>query len=167
MTAAPPPTDDPHELTTVQPGPSPVWTAALRAMARIVDTAAVGLLVGVSLRGVPETTLDVSARTAILTVALLVYAALSERFTGTTPGKRLFRLHVGDPEGARPGLLAASGRNVLPVLAATAGIVGLIIAVALGVSIVGGAGRGFHDRFAGLRVSLRPRGAADGASAPG
>lgn len=138
--------------------PHPAWLAALRGMARVIDVMIIVVIVGGVARGVGATDgreADITA--VIFNVLLVAYWVAAETMTGTTIGKRLFGLRVRDLEGEHPSVKAALGRNIAPALAVVGGVLGVLFAVALGISIVTGGGNGLHDRVVGTRVAVAAR----------
>lgn len=172
MSSAPPPSDD----RAREPGERPAddidaarregarlvsgfgWATALRAMARIVDVMIVGLAAGGVLRFLVDVPADSAIVGIVLNTSLLAYFVAGEMRFGTSIGKRMFRLRVREAGSEdTPGFGSALLRNAVAVAVVAGGVVGLLLAVALGVSILMGRGRGFHDRVAGVVVEQQPR----------
>jgi uncharacterized RDD family membrane protein YckC len=106
----------------------------------------------------PDTLLDLLARervivlsvAAAVTIALTVYVTAAHALAGATLGKRLLRLRVVGPDGARPSPARSAARSILAI--ASAAIVGLGFALALFTR----SGRGLHDLLARTWVVKAP-----------
>jgi uncharacterized RDD family membrane protein YckC len=87
---------------------------------------------------------------AAVTIALAVYVTAAHALAGATLGKRLLRLRVVGPDGARPSPARSAARSVLAI--ASAALVGLGFALALFTR----SGRGLHDLLARTWVVKAP-----------
>lgn len=144
-----------------------------RLLARALDALVIGLPASalLALLGLPAPTIglggtEVWTRSAVTALSWLAYHVLAESFFGTTVGKRLVGLRVGDDDRSDVG--AGAGAIGLPSVRSAVlrnvwilfGLVPLIGGVALIVAVVGIAmtilrddrHRGFHDRLGGTTV---------------
>ena len=87
----------------------------------------------------------------VLALAAFVYQLLSTWLAGATFGKRVARLRVVGPDGARPGLGRSAWRSAAAVLGAVAFGIGPLLA------LFTRSGRGLHDLAAGTAVVDLPR----------
>ena len=83
-------------------------------------------------------------------VALAVYATLAHALAGATLGKRLLRLRVVGPDGARPTLARSAARSALAVVSAAALGLGFLLA------LFAPRGRALHDLVARTWVVAQP-----------
>lgn len=139
--------------TTAVPG-APAELGS-RFLARLVDGLVIGML-AVPLIALGVLPADGNGGALVLGTAGYLYAASFDAAGGTL-GKRLLRLSVVAPDGARPGLGAGATRNLWLLTSLFPGLVGQ--SVALGVSVVVAVSiakhpveLGWHDRVAGTAV---------------
>jgi uncharacterized RDD family membrane protein YckC len=87
---------------------------------------------------------------AAVVLCLAVYATLAHALAGATLGKRLLRIRVVGPDGARPSPARSAVRTTLALL--SAGLLGLGFVLALFTRT----GRAFHDLLARTWVVKAP-----------
>lgn len=121
-----------------------------RTLLRAASPAAAGEGVAALLDLVAREQVIVLSLSAAVTIALYVYTTLAHALAGATLGKRLLRLRVVGPDGARPSPARAALRSAFAVVSAA--LLGLGFLLALFTR----SGRGLHDVCARTWVVKAP-----------
>jgi uncharacterized RDD family membrane protein YckC len=117
--------------------------ALVRAFVREATAGAAGAAAGLDLLDlVARERVIVLSVTTALVLALAVYVTLAHTLAGATLGKRLLRLRVVGPDGARPALARSAVRSALALVSAAALGLGFLLA------LFTASGRTLHDLLA-------------------
>lgn len=134
----------------------PAPTLGRRAAARLLDAVGVGAVAAAA--GAPSG-YGIPWFVATLT-GVTAYFVVSDAVAGATPAKRALGLSVVDEHGATPSWGAALRREAVVAVGAIP-FAGPILALGawIGIAVTARsdpAGRGWHDRWSGTRVTVRP-----------
>ena len=132
----------------------PLASIGDRFVARLID----GLIFAVPLLIVQSVFMSGAGRLARLAIGLplgAMYFVAPVALYGQTPGKAIRRIRVIGSDGQHPGWSRAARRYLVEVLGTIMPVIGLLPADFLiyGRLLIADDRRGFHDLFAGTRVT--------------
>lgn len=166
-TPPPPPPSSPPPAPGGYDAPATSGTGAnalvMRFLARLIDGLIVGITMVVLFAVLPGLSVGGPVYQLVAAVAGFGYFVWFESNSGATPGKSMLKLHVTS-EGGGPVTIDQSARRNwwlllgalggVPVLGPLAGLVSLVIAIAIAVTISNDPrGQGFHDHMANAMVA--------------